>query len=525
VVVAANERRPNGAREEHTNGAALFYDLRLECAVLGSMIVYPDLILASKVSAQDFHGEANATVFGALYGLASHGAEVGTAELIEALQQAGRLQAVGGADYVDGLIDNTVPIRAVDTRRLRRLALERRENDLFRRAFKATGQTRARYRRELEEVRTAVAALGHDVDVDATDPLSGLDRLSKVLVRSRVALMALARIAPEYVWQDIAVAGTILLIAGGPGEGKTTLLFLVLAARANLGGPVKLLDRPVMPAPHGKFIVLIEGEHSEASTARKLVRSMALLGVEESALDRVFVIARKQVVIGSPEWSEIGELVKRGYVSDIAIDTIARCAPADANDEREQVKVFDELAALIDLAPAGTERPIVWVIAHTRKSGNGELSDVSGSTQRVGQADTVLLVKGNRVDGRVASSRVTFAKLREDPDEYPATIDFSIGRDEHGRPRLTAGSAAADDERPLTVRIVELLAERGPLTKYAIRDHLRRNAKHVDAAVRTLFKERRLRTDYERIRGQDRQVISLAPERLISPDVSPDSRF
>jgi hypothetical protein len=65
-----------------------------------------------------------------------------------------------------------------------------------------------------------------------------------------------------------------VLVAGKSGDGKTTLLFLVLGARANLEAPITLLGREILPAPPGQFVVLIEGEHSEASAARKLVQSI-----------------------------------------------------------------------------------------------------------------------------------------------------------------------------------------------------------------------------------------------------------
>lgn len=170
----------------------------------------------------------------------------------------------------------------------------------------------------------------------AAEPLRGLAYLGKVALIGRDRILELAATAVDYVWVDIAVAGTIVLIAGPPAEGKTTLLFLILAARMNPGEVVKLLGRSIQPAPQGMWIVLIEGEHSESSTSRKLVKSLDLLGLDHAALDRVIIVARKAVLLGSPEWLDVVTLAAAGLVSDIAIDTVARVAPADPNDERQQ---------------------------------------------------------------------------------------------------------------------------------------------------------------------------------------------
>ena len=247
----------------------------------------------------------------------------------------------------------------------------------------------------------------------ALEPLTGLAHLSKVATIGLDAIRELAARPIDYVWAPIAVSGTIILLAGGPGEGKTTLLFLILAARLNLGEPVKVLGKEVKPAALATWIVVIEGEHSESSAARKLLRSMALLGVHDVAAGHVILVARKAVRIGSPEWEDVGRLVSAGLVSDIMIDTLARVAPAEANSEQEQTAIFEQIAATIEKAPNETAKPTVWAAAHTRKNGRiGDVSDVLGSVQRVGQADTVLLAEAERIDGRVIFEQ---GHLRQDP--------------------------------------------------------------------------------------------------------------
>jgi hypothetical protein len=336
----------------------------------------------------------------------------------------------------------------------------------------------------------------------AADPLRGLRHLGIVAVMGRQRLLDLAAKPIAYVWQDIAVAGTIVLISGPPAEGKTTLLFLVIAARLNTGEAVQLLGRRIEPAPPGKWIVLIEGEHSEASTSRKLLKSIRLLGIDESALDRVIVVARKAVRLGSPEWLDVEHMVSLGLVSDIAIDTIARCAPADANDEREQVAIFDAIATTIEKAPEG-ENPLVWTVAHNRKNGSGGLADVSGSAQRTGQADTVLMIAGEKVGGQTVSTTVTFPKLREDPDEYPLPVTFAIT----GGTIVTQG-VTLNDDRPLETRILEQL-ELGPRTANALGEALGRSGVDIQKAISNLFEARSIVSAMFKVRGQDRKGFQI----------------
>lgn len=346
------------------------------------------------------------------------------------------------------------------------------------------------------------------------DPFRGLEHLPRVALIGRKRMLELAATPVEYLWHDIAVAGTVILIAGPPAEGKTTLLFLILAARMSSHGPVKLLERMILPAPVEMYIVLIEGEHSESSTSRKLVKSLAIMGIDDKGLDRIIIVARKAVLVGSPEWLEVELMIAAGLVSDVAIDTLARVAPADANDESQQVAVFNSLAKAIEKAPSDTARPTVWAIAHTRKNGtDGGLGDVSGSVQRVGQADTVLLVKGEKVEGQTVSSRVTFLKLREDPDEYPKPVEFSIVKDDTGRPYI-AGKRKPCEAIPLEERVLALLRVE-PRTKNWLAAHLCRSKADIDVVITNLFDQRSILSETVTVGGRDRKAFrAKSPEEL-----------
>jgi hypothetical protein len=363
----------------------------------------------------------------------------------------------------------------------------------------------------------------------AEDPLRGCPALAKVAVSGRAALLDLAARRVRWAWEDIAVESTIVLLAGGPGEGKTTLLFLLLAARLTYGDPIKLLGRTVVPARRGGRIVLIEGEHTGGSASRKLARSLEMLGIDDACLDRLILIARKAVVIGSPEWLDVVRMVKAGLVSDIAIDTIARVAPADANDERDQVRIADSVAQAIDAADDDAHKPIAWIIAHTRKGAGDSLDDVGGSTQRVGQADTVLMMKATKgEDGRVLASTATFRKIREEPDNYPSPVTWAIERDPTtGKRRYVEpdGTADDDDTRPLPDRVLSLLAPGSAMTRNALAKATGRSGGDIDTAISTLFQEKRIERVETKARGRTVAAFTLREEPSADRVASLAERF
>jgi hypothetical protein len=177
-------------------------------------------------------------------------------------------------------------------------------------------------------------------------------------------------------------------------------------------------------------------------------------------------------------------------VSDIALDTLARTAPGDANSEEAQVAIFERIVETIDMAPSEETRPVAWVAAHTRKDDSWELEDVGGSTQRVGQSDSVLMIRATKdSDGRVTSTKVKFAKLREDPEEQTPFVEYAI---KDGK--ITTIDPKAKDDKPLTERIVNVLAfGGGAKTKSALSTALGRSAKDINEAITMLFEEKRIR--------------------------------
>jgi len=288
--------------------------------------------------------------------------------------------------------------------------------------------------------------------------LNGLKNLEALAVVGAARFRKQAATPVDWTWRDFIVRGTTVVLAGPSSEGKTTLLFLALLARATTGAPIVLCGREVKPAPVGQYIVLIEAEHGELSTARKLVKSAGVLGLGDEALDRIIGVSRKDMRLGSDAWRDVERLIARGAVSDLAIDTLARFNDGDANAEKAQVETFEALAKAIERAPSPETQPTVWVVAHTRKGAAASLDDVSGSSQRVAQADTVLMVNAER-DGnnRVIASTVSLLKAREEPEDWPEPHTLAIVDGVLASGGRDGGTPLPSDLSALQKRVIEFV--------------------------------------------------------------------
>lgn len=255
--------------------------------------------------------------------------------------------------------------------------------------------------------------------------IAGLKHLGPLIISGAARLQELAAKPVDWIWQDIAVGNTVCVLAGPSTGGKTTLAFLLALARANTGAPIAVCGRLVKPAPMGQRILLLEAEHNEESASRKILKSARLLGIGPEAVDRILLVARKTVKLGSPAWNDAVKLIKAGLISDIFVDTLAKMSNGDANSEQAQIENFD---LIVDALEAG--KPMGWVLVHTRKGDPTSLDDISGSNQRVAQADSVVLVKPERDDNnQVVASTMALLKAREEPDSWPDKARIVVSDD------------------------------------------------------------------------------------------------
>jgi replicative DNA helicase len=197
------------------------HDLHLERDILGACVTFPDVIMTSQVVASDFYSGANATIWRALLRLvADEGEKVDTAKLRGALHDAGRLQYVGGDEYLADLTAG-IPSRDVDFRRLRVLARQRRVHE----AARALANTRG------DEISRALARL--DVARRELEQLEAGERdvreMYKPLAASIVESLRPVgvRMSTGFATLDMATRGGIplgrvVMLLGAPGSAKTT---------------------------------------------------------------------------------------------------------------------------------------------------------------------------------------------------------------------------------------------------------------------------------------------------------------
>ena len=255
------------------------------------------------------------------------------------------------------------------------------------------------------------------------DVLAESPELSRIVLRGSSAILEEAAKPIEWVWEGLVAKGNVALLSGMPGGGKTTLLFLILAA---LGSdvPVELLGATVRPMRPDQYIVLIEAEQSRPSTARKLVRSCKALGVGLGMLDRILILARASVVVGDARWLEVEALAAQGLVAHVALDTLARVAPGDGSSEEAQTRTMARVGALTVSSPSLTT---VWMLTHNNKrEPTGTVNDVSGAAARAGGVDSVALVTSNLEDGRFVSVTLAWPKTRDREEARPDPVSYTL---------------------------------------------------------------------------------------------------
>lgn len=339
--------------------------------------------------------------------------------------------------------------------------------------------------------RAKLLAANEDVPrTPDADPLTILREAGAIVGYD--ALVEATAVPPVPIWYEGIEADSHIEVSGPSGHGKTTLAILLAVARANTGRPIELLGRRVVPGDPGSFVVVVEEENGKFSLRKKVEIACEALGLPiRETIDRLIFLVRRGVVGGDQRWAAVEALGRAGRVAMVLVDSRARVLRrGESNKEEDQSAVANMLHGLVEACRA----PVV-VISHTRKGERGggpeEIEDISGSSQRGAGADVVLLVTAKKdIAGRVESSRVKFAKLREVVDEHPEPVAFRLARDVDGRWCIEASAVDTvdHDPRPLADRLRELLAEHpAGLLKTQIREALKASSQNIEAAISDLF--------------------------------------
>jgi replicative DNA helicase len=223
-----------------------------EKALLGAILVDDKALplVQDVASAEDFYVEAHRAIFEAMVELSGRGVTIDAVTLAESLKQRGQFDRIGGAAYLDQLID-VVPVAA----HVEEHAMIVREKAIVRRLILACSQvvsdafqdygdldsfldgaeqgifevSRQRYRTETSHVRRTVKEVFTELDAlsqssrEVTGVVTGFGRLDSIT----------AGLQPS----------DLIIIAGRPSVGKTSFVLNVLTNAAGAGKtPVALFS-------------------------------------------------------------------------------------------------------------------------------------------------------------------------------------------------------------------------------------------------------------------------------------------
>jgi AAA domain-containing protein len=332
------------------------------------------------------------------------------------------------------------------------------------------------------------------------------------------ASRAILAVPIEWIWDGIIACDHAVEICGPSYVGKSTLAILLAVARANpTGKPIDLFGRMVAPAPAGKLIAIANEENGRQSAVAKIDSAIEMLGLPlRETWDRILLLSRAGLrahaltsddMRGVPKddlWAALLHAAQHGAIDLVVLDTRARIFSGFGNpkDEDSQAAAAAAITRLVELTGAP-----VLVVSHTRKGASDDIEDVSGSAQRGGGADVILMVTAEREDGKVLSSKVVFIKLRDGVGEHPEPITFSTARGDDSRWRLAVNASARPGDQPAHERVRELLRAKGEQTKNEIRQSLRMSSENLERALSVLFAERSIGKRKKEVRGRERELF------------------
>lgn len=224
--------------------------LEAEMSVLGCMLLDNDTIFEVRplVQANFFYRKANQSIYETICEVFDSSEPVDSLILRQKLKTKRLLEEVGGSDYLASLVE-AVPSSAnavYYAQVVRQKALLRTlivlGNDLLRRGYEGREQPEA-LAQQAEAKLSAVAYAGVMEDVvRLKDVLPGVVQGLRRMVGQRNAVLGLAT---GFLDLDKMLtgfkAGELIVLAGRPGMGKTTLALNLALGAARLGHPVGII--------------------------------------------------------------------------------------------------------------------------------------------------------------------------------------------------------------------------------------------------------------------------------------------
>ncbi len=238
------------------SGSRALADLRAERAVIGSVIIEPDAwdVADEVITASDFSSDAHAEIWRALDALVAAGTPIDSVTLRGKLEDGGKLQRVGGDEYLLGLTETIPTIANTEAyaTRIRQLGTLRRVRD-----------TLARYHAELQSevedipdyLDRVETAITHACERRAakTDPVhvgdAGAEYLADLEQRQHTGETVGHKTG--YGHLDHYLGGVVpqetIVVAGRPGMGKTAFALDIakgVARTSGMGVYVQSIEMP-----------------------------------------------------------------------------------------------------------------------------------------------------------------------------------------------------------------------------------------------------------------------------------------
>ena len=415
------------------------HDQDLERDVLGAFIIFPNLIDTSGVSADDFFLTTHAVIFAELATLSRDAAKIDTGALTSRLRDAGRLENVGGAEYILNLTDG-IPSEEVDTRRLRKLAAVRA---VERAAFNVQLAARSQKRIEpaLEALERARRRL-EDIEAPQLDPIEEMFApIGDALMLQPPARKWLLTRADDETNGTTTCGflplGKVGMLAAQGGAGKT---HLAVSLALSVATGRRWLDAYDVATPGDVLMLLGEEDAAEVwrrlyYTARAMRLTDAQIKVAQGAVTAVALAGVPAMLVDQrgDETRILGKLrrkIKARTWALIIVDPLSRFAHADA--ERDAFAATRFVQSLESLIYEDSHYPTVLCCHHTAKAARDGQAQASTSNARGSTA----LTDGVRWCAELARTK-DGAKLSLTKSNYgPAAPSIELVTREDGYLRL-----------------------------------------------------------------------------------------
>ena len=229
-----------------------------EIGLLGSIIIDPEVIdLVEYLSPKDFYRDAHRTMYEAVLSLRKLGEPADFITLVDELERIGKLETVGGADYITSLI-NQVPTSG--------------NAEYYARIIERTAISR-----RLIHVAGQIAALAYEGDAQA------LEKSEQLLYTLHKSAHTAAFVGMSQMMNDFAEEleylhrhrGSILGVPTGYSDLDLTLGglqktdLILLAARPGMGKTALQLCIALNAAMHGKKVAIFSLEMGRRQLARR----------------------------------------------------------------------------------------------------------------------------------------------------------------------------------------------------------------------------------------------------------------